>query len=82
MDIIALNLPKDITQEELTALFAPHGKVSDCTLVMDKATQVSKGFGFVTMPDESEANEAIKVLHGSRVRRHKIRVKPSESKKK
>lgn len=80
MNIIVLNLPRETTQEELAALFAPHGAVTACNLVMDKETRVSKGFGFVEMANHTEAITAIGALHGSKVGKRKIRVKVSEPK--
>lgn len=78
MELIVLGLPKAITEAELVALFTPHGAVSVCSLVMDKNTDQSKGFGFVTMDDDSEAQAAIETLHGSKVGGNKIRVKASD----
>jgi len=82
MNIIVLNLPKDIKKGALAQLFMKYGKVSSCNLVMDKDTGQSKGFGFIKMLDDAEANAAIEGLHGSKVGGKKIRVKvstPSDS---
>jgi|TARA_B100000497_G_C7559583_1_gene337657 RNA recognition motif-containing protein len=73
--IITLNLPRDLTEEELKVLFEPHGEILSCDLVLDKETGVSKGFGFVEMGLESEAKIAIKTLHETRLKKKKIRVK-------
>ena len=78
MKLIALNLPRDLTQEGLGEMFQAHGSIGDCTLVMDQATGGSKGFGFVEMADEVEAQAAIAALHGTRIKRNKIRVKPAD----
>ena len=80
MDIIALNLPRTWTQAELSALFETHGKVTSCQIVMDKVTNTSKGFGFITMPDADEAGAAIAALHGTKHGKNKIRVKDSANK--
>jgi len=61
-------------------MFMAHGKVQSCTLVMDKKTGDSKGFGFIEMPKPGEAKAAIKHLNGKDVAGSKIRVKKSESK--
>ena len=78
MKIIVLNISRNMKAEEISALFAPFGAVESCSLVMDEARGMSKGFGFVEMLDEAEANAAIAALHGKQVGNQKIRVKISE----
>lgn len=78
MKIIVLNIPRNIKAEEISALFSPFGAIESCNLVMDEARKMSKGFGFVEMPDAAEANAAIAALHGKQVGNQKIRVKISE----
>lgn len=80
MDIIALNLPRTLTKTELSALFGEHGTVTSCQVVIDKITNSSKGFGFITMPDQAEAEAAIAALHGSKQGKNKIRVKDTADK--
>ena len=75
MKLIALNLPRDFDENALAALFKAHGNIKDCSLVMDEKTGKSKGFGFVEMALEHEAEIAIKALHGSKLGSRKIRVK-------
>jgi RNA recognition motif-containing protein len=77
MKIIILSLPREITQKELTELFKVYGEVESCELVMDIKTGKSKGFGFIDMPNDDEANAAIKGLHDKKVGGNKIRVKVS-----
>ena len=67
MKIIARNLSRETTQAELTALFAEFGLVESCTLVLDKDTGKSKGFGFVEMGSDQEAQTAINALHGKEI---------------
>jgi len=74
MKLIALNLPRDLTEDQLAKLFKKHGNIKSCDLVIDENTGKSKGFGFVEMALEHEAIEAIKELHGSKVNKNKIRV--------
>jgi len=62
-------------------MFQEHGTVQSCTLVIDKDTGSSKGFGFVEMPKPGEAKAAIKILNGMDVDGSKLRVKKDESKK-
>jgi RNA recognition motif-containing protein len=78
MKIIARNLSRDTTQAELTALFAEFGLVESCTLVLDKETGKSKGFGFVEMPKHIEAKMAIKRLNAKKIAGSVIRVKVAE----
>ena len=76
-NIIVLNLSRDTTKEDLTALFQTYGPVESCDIVMDKQSGKSKGFGFITMNDEDEAEAAIISLHGTQLDGFKIRVKAS-----
>ncbi len=78
MKLIALNLPRDFSEDELAKLFKNHGNIKSCDLVIDAGTGLSKGFGFVEMALEHEALEAIEKLHGSRVDKVKIRVKQAD----
>ncbi len=75
MNIKILNLHRNIKTEDLQKLFAKHGKVKSCEIVIDKETGKSKGFGFIEMNDEGEANLAISKLHGKFLLNQKIRVK-------
>lgn len=78
MKLIALNLPRDFGEQDLEKLFKVHGNVTACTLVLDGESGASKGFGFVEMELEEEAMVAIEKLHGTKVNRNKIRVKPAK----
>ena len=75
MNIIILNLPRITTAQELTELFKTYGAVESCDIVMDKQSGESKGFGFIEMSNDDEADEAIKKLHGTQFGGKKIRVK-------
>ncbi len=81
MKIIILNLARSTTKEELQSLFEEYGVVESCDLVLDKATNESKGFGFVEMPKAEEAKFAIKKLNNKKVAKNIIRVKKTEDKK-
>ena len=52
------------TQEELEAYFAEQGAVEEATIIMDRDTGRSKGFGFVTMGSEDDAKKAIEAYNG------------------
>jgi len=79
MKLLVRNLARTTTEAEILELFEAHGAVEYCTLVIDSQTGQSKGFGFVEMPVESEANNAIKQLNGQLIAKSKIRVKRAES---
>jgi RNA recognition motif-containing protein len=78
MKLLVRNLARETTEEELTALFAAHGTLQSCNLVMDKETGESKGFAFVEMPKVGEAKIAIKALNGKDIDGSKVRVKKAE----
>ncbi len=81
MKLLVRNLSRDTSEAELRSMFEGHGSVQSCTLVMDKSTGGSKGFGFVEMPKPGEAKAAMKSLNGKDVAGCKIRVKKAESPK-
>ena len=74
MKIYVGNLSFDITEDELREVFAEHGEVSRVTLITDKRTGESKGFGFIEMPVQSEAQAAIQSLDGHSVNGRDIKV--------
>ena len=57
------NLSRDVTDDELREAFQAFGQVTEVTIVKDRFNGVSKGFGFVEMPLEAEAKNAIAGLH-------------------
>ncbi len=57
------NLAKSTTQAEINTLFATAGAVTSVDLVMDKGTGLSKGFAFVSMPEQAEADKAISMFN-------------------
>lgn len=67
MNIYVSNLMTNIKEDELKQLFAAYGQVSSCRIIGDKYTGVSRGFGFVEMPQDAEANKAIQDLNGKEV---------------
>ena len=58
------NLGYGVTDSELTKLFEPHGTVESAQVIMDRDTGRSKGFGFVEMKTDQEAQAAIAALNG------------------
>ena len=63
MNIFVAKLNFDSNEEDLKELFEDFGEVSSVKIIMDKFTGKSKGFGFVEMPNDSEAMNAIKELN-------------------
>ena len=59
------NLPHSTTEAELRNVFEPHGAVEKVTLVTDRETGRSRGFGFVEMTDATAADKAIAALNGT-----------------
>lgn len=58
------NLPWDVDNGRLEQVFSEHGKVVEARVVYDRETGRSRGFGFVTMSNENELNDAIAALDG------------------
>ena len=61
------NLTYDVTDSTLEKLFEPHGTVESAQVIMDRDTGRSKGFGFVEMKTDQEAQTAIQALNGKEV---------------
>jgi RNA recognition motif-containing protein len=74
MNIYVGNLPYGVTEDELHSAFSVFGEVSSVNIITDKFSGQSKGFGFVEMPDNSEAEEAIKALNESSLKGRNIKV--------
>ncbi|MCA9293020.1 MAG: RNA-binding protein [Phycisphaerales bacterium] len=81
MKIYVGNLPFNMSQSEVEDAFSEFGQVAECTLIMDRDTGRPKGFGFVEMPDKSEALNAMQALDGKEFNGRNIKVneaKPRE----
>ena len=74
MNIYVGNLPYNVTEEELREAFSEFGEVSSVNVITDKYSGQSKGFGFVEMENNSEAEEAIKALNESSLKGRNIKV--------
>ena len=62
------NLSFDLTENDLHDAFAAHGAVTEVNLMMDRASGRPRGFGFVTMSTEEEAQKAIAALNGTELK--------------
>jgi RNA recognition motif-containing protein len=65
MNIYVSNIPFKASDSELKELFEEYGEVSSAKIIMDKVSQRSRGFGFVEMPDDASARQAMQELNGS-----------------
>jgi RNA recognition motif-containing protein len=74
MKIYVGNLPYSTSNKDLADLFAPFGEVAEATIIMDKFSGRSKGFGFVTMNDDEAAGKAISELNGKEIDGRQIKV--------
>ena len=74
MNIYVGNLGYDVTDADLRAVFAETGEITSVSIIMDRQTGESKGFGFVEMPNKSEANAAIKSLNDKPLKGRNMRV--------
>src|SRR3954453_6820350 len=61
------NLPYSVGDPELEQLFSPHGTVQSAQVILDRDTGRSKGFGFVEMGSDQEAQAAIQALNGQQI---------------
>jgi RNA recognition motif-containing protein len=64
MNIYVGNLSYDVTEDDFRELFVSFGEVESATIIMDRYSGKSKGFGFVEMPNGDEAERAIQELNG------------------
>ena len=80
MNIYVGNLSWGLKDQDLANLFTPYGEVASAKIVMDKFTQRSKGFGFVEMPNDEQAQAAIAQLNGSEVEGRNLVVNESRPK--
>ena len=67
MKIYVGNLPYSVTNEDLLDMFKEYGDVEEATIIMDRESGRSKGFGFVDMPNNSDSDRALKGLNGTQL---------------
>ena len=82
MNIFVAKLDYNTSEETVRGLFENYGSVDSVKIIMDKFTGRSKGFGFVEMSDDNEANEAISNLNDSEVDGRNIVVKQAQPREK
>jgi len=81
MNIYVGQLPYSVTKEELQEMFAQYGEVASVNLIVDRHSGQSKGFGFVDMPNNAEADQAIKNLNRKMVKGREIKVNQAEERR-
>jgi RNA recognition motif-containing protein len=74
MNLYVGNLSYRLTEDELRQAFEEFGQVASCTIIKDKVTGESKGFGFLEMAERSEAEAAINGLNGRDLKGRKLNV--------
>jgi RNA recognition motif-containing protein len=78
MNIYIGNLSYNTTEASLKSLFAEYGDIESVKVFKDRFSGRSKGFGFIEMPSNSEADQAIKALNGNLIDGNNIKVKPAD----
>ncbi|MFI5133287.1 MAG: RNA recognition motif domain-containing protein [Chitinophagales bacterium] len=78
MNIFVAGLPYDLDDAELEEIFEKFGTVKSAKVAMDKETGKSRGFGFVEMPNEAEAKDAIESLNDISLGKKPLVVKQAE----
>lgn len=81
MNIYVGNLAPDVTDQDLRSAFEEYGVVETVTILKDRYTNESRGFGFVEMRIKTEAEEAIKKLDGTELKGKPIIVNEARKKK-
>ena len=80
MKIFITGLPLEVGEDELTAVFGDFGQVKSLRIIKDRETNQSRGFGFVEMPNDEEAKEAIKRMNGGDYNGNRIKVAEAQDK--
>ena len=81
MNIFVSNISFKVREQALKELFAEYGEVSNVRIIKDKETRRSKGYGFVEMANDNEANAAINALNGTEHYERNIVVAEAKGKK-
>ncbi len=79
MNIYVGNLSYSVKEDELKEMFAEFGNVETVKIIKDRYSGQSKGFAFVEMPSNSEADQAIKALNGKLMNRRNLKVNQADS---
>jgi RNA recognition motif-containing protein len=79
MNIYVATIPPQLTEAKIKKAFAAYGKISSFNLIKDMYTGSLKGFGFIEMPEETEAEAAIAGLNGKKFNGKKLTVRKNNS---
>ena len=82
MNIYVGQLPYNVDENELKEMFSEFGEIASINLIMDHYSGRSKGFGFIDMPNNSEADTAIKALNKTMLKGREIKVNQVQKQKK
>jgi RNA recognition motif-containing protein len=80
MNIYVGNLDYGVSEDDLKDAFSQFGEVSRVSIIKDQFSGQSKGFGFVEMPSNSEADQAIKALNGKPLKGRDLKVNQAKPK--
>jgi RNA recognition motif-containing protein len=80
VNIYVGNLSYETTEDDLRNMFEAHGRVDRASIVMDRMTNRSKGFGFVEMPNDAEGRAAISGLHDMETQGRRMTVNEAKPK--
>jgi RNA recognition motif-containing protein len=78
MNIYVGNLGDQMTEKAISEMFEAFGTVETVKIINDRFSGRSKGFGFVDMPSNSEADKAIKALNGKIIEKKPIKIRPAD----
>lgn len=82
MNIYVGQLPYNVSEDDLREMFNEFGEIASINLIKDRFSGRSKGFGFIDMPNNSEADTAIKSLNKSMLQGREIKVNQAEQRRK
>ncbi|MGA1843336.1 MAG: RNA recognition motif domain-containing protein [bacterium] len=74
MNIYVGNLSPDVTEEDLRQVFEPFGQIASVSVIKDKFSGESRGFGFIEMPSKNEAQAAITGVNGKELKGRQLNV--------
>jgi len=80
MNMYIGNLSHDVTDVDLREAFEVYGEVSSAKVIKDNFTGMSKGFGFVEMPNNTEVDKAMKALNGEELKGRSLKVSEARPK--
>jgi RNA recognition motif-containing protein len=80
MNMYIGNLSHDVTETDLREAFEAYGEVASAKVIKDNFTGMSKGFGFVEMPNNKEVDKAMKALNGEELKGKSLKVSEARPK--